>query len=168
MCLLILSFHFDQWKEFILTERSFTGNVHKMKTTNSGYSRILCSHKRSCWQIFANEQFETTSNKHRKVFVDARMIQLKPLDIQNLSTAWKFPLHGPIRLRRLQSWENASLPTINWRSVVESKCPGARLDLTVNFHHGHFIDPTNCMPLGLRGCAQPNPAPWWPMICLTA
>ena len=24
------------------------------------------------------------------------------------------------------------------------KCPGARLDLTVNFHHGHFIDPTNC------------------------
>ena len=27
----------------------------------------------------------------------------------------------------------------NW-----SKCPGARLDLTVNFHHGHFIDPTNC------------------------
>ena len=20
----------------------------------------------------------------------------------------------------------------------------ARLDLTVNFHHGHFIDPTNC------------------------
>ena len=22
--------------------------------------------------------------------------------------------------------------------------PGARLDLTVNFHHEHFIDPTNC------------------------
>ena len=26
----------------------------------------------------------------------------------------------------------------------KSKCPGARLDLTVNFHHGHFIDPSNC------------------------
>ena len=26
----------------------------------------------------------------------------------------------------------------------KSKCPGARLDLTVNFHHEHFIDPTNC------------------------
>ena len=22
--------------------------------------------------------------------------------------------------------------------------PGARLDLTVNFHHEHFIDPINC------------------------
>ena len=30
----------------------------------------------------------------------------------------------------------------NWFS--KSKCPGARLDLTVNFHHVHFIDPTNC------------------------
>ena len=32
----------------------------------------------------------------------------------------------------------------NWNWFGKSKCPGARLDLTVNFHHGHFIDPTNC------------------------
>ena len=25
----------------------------------------------------------------------------------------------------------------------KSKCPGAHLDLTVNFHHEHFMDPTN-------------------------
>ena len=31
-----------------------------------------------------------------------------------------------------------------WNWFGKSKCPGARLDLTVNFHHGHFIDPTNC------------------------
>ena len=29
-------------------------------------------------------------------------------------------------------------------SVVKVYCKIARLDLTVNFHHGHFIDPTNC------------------------
>ena len=31
-----------------------------------------------------------------------------------------------------------------WNWVGKSNCPGARLDLTVNFHYGHFIDPTNC------------------------
>ena len=31
-----------------------------------------------------------------------------------------------------------------WNWFVKSKCPGARLDLTVNFHHGYFINPTNC------------------------
>ena len=30
-----------------------------------------------------------------------------------------------------------------WNWFGKSKCPGARLDLTVNFHHGYFIDPTN-------------------------
>ena len=30
----------------------------------------------------------------------------------------------------------------NWLSKI--KCPGARLDLMVNSHHEHFIDPTNC------------------------
>ena len=31
-----------------------------------------------------------------------------------------------------------------WNWLGKKKCPGARLDLTVNFHQGHFIDPTNC------------------------
>ena len=31
-----------------------------------------------------------------------------------------------------------------WNWFGKSKCPGARLDITVNFHHGHFIDPPNC------------------------
>ena len=31
-----------------------------------------------------------------------------------------------------------------WNWFGKNNCPGARLDLTVNFHHGHFIDPTNC------------------------
>ena len=31
-----------------------------------------------------------------------------------------------------------------WNWFGKSKCPGARLDLTENFHHEHFIDPTNC------------------------
>ena len=31
-----------------------------------------------------------------------------------------------------------------WNWFGKSKCPGARLDLTVNFHHEHFIDPTDC------------------------
>ena len=31
-----------------------------------------------------------------------------------------------------------------WDWFGKSNCPGARFDLTVNFHHGHFIDPTNC------------------------
>ena len=31
-----------------------------------------------------------------------------------------------------------------WNWFGKSKCPGARLDLTINFHHEHFIDPTNC------------------------
>ena len=30
-----------------------------------------------------------------------------------------------------------------WNWFGESKCPGARLDLTVNFYYEHFIDPTN-------------------------
>ena len=32
-----------------------------------------------------------------------------------------------------------------WNWFAKSKCPGARLDLTVNFHHEHFIDPTDCL-----------------------
>ena len=31
-----------------------------------------------------------------------------------------------------------------WNWFGESNCPGARFDLKVNFHHGHFIDPTIC------------------------
>ena len=31
-----------------------------------------------------------------------------------------------------------------WNWFGKSKCPGARLNLTENFHHEHFIDPTNC------------------------
>ena len=31
-----------------------------------------------------------------------------------------------------------------WNWFGQSKCPAARLDLAVNFHLGHFIDPTNC------------------------
>ena len=31
-----------------------------------------------------------------------------------------------------------------WNWFSKSKCPGARLDLTVNFLNGHFIDPSNC------------------------
>ena len=31
-----------------------------------------------------------------------------------------------------------------WNWFGKSKCPRARVDLTVNFHHKHFIDPTNC------------------------
>ena len=31
-----------------------------------------------------------------------------------------------------------------WNWFGKSKCPGARVDLTVNFHHKHFIDLTNC------------------------
>ena len=31
-----------------------------------------------------------------------------------------------------------------WNWFGKSNCPGARFDLTVNFHHRHFIDPTNC------------------------
>ena len=30
-----------------------------------------------------------------------------------------------------------------WDWFSKSKCPGAHIDLTVNFHHRHFIDPTN-------------------------
>ena len=31
-----------------------------------------------------------------------------------------------------------------WDWFSKSKCPGAHIDLTVNFHHRHFINPTNC------------------------
>ena len=31
-----------------------------------------------------------------------------------------------------------------WKWLNKIKCPRARLDLTVNSHHEHFIDPTNC------------------------
>ena len=41
----------------------------------------------------------------------------------------------PIRSRQFKRF---------WNWFRKSKCPGARLDLTVNFHHEHFIDPTNC------------------------
>ena len=41
----------------------------------------------------------------------------------------------PIRSRQFKRF---------WNWFGKSKCPGARLDLTVNFHHEHFIDPTNC------------------------
>ena len=51
-----------------------------------------------------------------------------------VSTAWRLPLHGP---RNYVDWSF-------WNWFGKSKCPGARLDFTVNFHHGHFIDPTNC------------------------
>ena len=30
------------------------------------------------------------------------------------------------------------------KMFVVNRRAGARLDLTVNFHHEHFIDPTNC------------------------
>ena len=40
----------------------------------------------------------------------------------------------PIRSRQFKRF---------WNWFSKSKCPGARLDLTVNFHHEHFIDPTN-------------------------
>ena len=41
----------------------------------------------------------------------------------------------PIRSRQFKRF---------WNWFGKSKCPGACLDLTVNFHHEHFIDPTNC------------------------
>ena len=41
----------------------------------------------------------------------------------------------PIRSRQFKRF---------WNWFGKSKCPGARLDLTVNFHHEHFIDPTKC------------------------
>ena len=41
----------------------------------------------------------------------------------------------PIRSRQFKRF---------WNWFGKSKCPGARLDLTVNFHHEHFIDPTDC------------------------
>ena len=41
----------------------------------------------------------------------------------------------PIRSRQFKRF---------WNWFGKSKCPGARLDLTENFHHEHFIDPTNC------------------------
>ena len=41
----------------------------------------------------------------------------------------------PIRSRQFKRF---------WNWFGKSKCPGARLDLTVNFHHEHFIDPANC------------------------
>ena len=33
-------------------------------------------------------------------------------------------------------------------------CPGARLDLTVNFRHEHFIDPTNCPWVSEDACIE--------------
>ena len=39
----------------------------------------------------------------------------------------------PIRSRQFKRF---------WNWFGKSKCPGARLDLTVNFHQEHFIDPT--------------------------
>ena len=33
-------------------------------------------------------------------------------------------------------------------------CPGARLDLTVNVHHAHFIDPTNCPWVSEDACIE--------------
>ena len=44
-------------------------------------------------------------------------------------------LIGPIRSRQFKRFWN-------WSS--KSKCQGAHLDLTVNFHHKHSIVPTNC------------------------
>ena len=41
----------------------------------------------------------------------------------------------PIRSRQFKRF---------WKWLNKIKCPGARLDLTVNSHHEHFIDPTNC------------------------
>ena len=41
----------------------------------------------------------------------------------------------PIRSRQFKRF---------WNWFGKSKCPGARLDRTVNFQHEHFIDPTNC------------------------
>ena len=41
----------------------------------------------------------------------------------------------PIRSRQFKHFRNWS---------CKSKCPGAHLDLTVNFHHEHSIVPTNC------------------------
>ena len=42
---------------------------------------------------------------------------------------------SPIRSRQFKHF---------WNWSGKSKCPGAHLDLTVNFHHKHSIVPTNC------------------------
>ena len=64
--------------------------------------------------------------------------------------------------------------------VFKVYCKIARLDLTVNFHHEHFIHSTN-LPLGLRGCAlgskgdymetimnhlPPLPSFWYILLCV--
>ena len=50
--------------------------------------------------------------------------------------------------RGLVLGDPGAVSRVDKMSVVKVYCKietsGACLDLTVNFHHGHFIDPTNC------------------------
>ena len=63
---------------------------------------------------------------------------------------WSTSKGGPVfsKLFRLDRTDPLSFgpkfPEILVEWIAPSKCPGARLDLTVNFHHEHFIAPTNC------------------------
>ena len=62
----------------------------------------------------------------------------------------------PIRSRQFKRF---------WNWFGKSKCPGASLDLTVNFHHEHCIVPTDCSWVSedaLRGCLHDTGATFAP------
>ena len=105
---------------------------------------VSCSRGKACnFSGFVNISSET--------FLEKR----SPLnELRNYGDRW-----GKLRrLRKHQSHQAAHLRSSSyflwpirsgqfkcfWIWFGKSKCPGARLDLTVNFHYGHFIDPTNC------------------------
>ena len=100
---------------------------------------VSCSRVKACnFSGFVNTSSETFLEK------------LSPLnELRDYGNWWEKlrPVRKPVT--RLLLWPEIFFWPIRsgqfkclWNWFGKSKCRGARLDVTVNFHHGHFIDPT--------------------------
>ena len=91
------------------------------------FSRLLTF----CSETFADERARPLWRSMRKT-TSCKRTRESPSSFSSLIGQEIF--FWPIRSRQFKRF---------WNWFGKRKCPGARLHLTENFHHEHFIDPTN-------------------------
>ena len=102
------------------------------RATGCNFCRVLTFCSENFWETFLVERATQLWRLMRKTN-SCKKTRESPDRFSSLIGQKKY--FWPIRSRQFKHF---------WNWFNEINCPGARLDLTVNFHHEHFIDLTNC------------------------
>ena len=102
--------------------------------------KVYCKIETSPWALTLTETvpeaFELpTSDWPEKIFSEEEQLGDSDVFLHDVVFLIKKNFFWPMRSGQFKRF---------WNCFGKSKCPRARLDLIVNFHHGHFIDPNNC------------------------